>query len=294
MNTPTAPEAEAARPQRLVDRLAIDRAVAPDVLWAVEKFHRRSSLLRRSRFGWDMSVVHDSGLLKRLRRRTLRVSDAEVESIADSDALSVQGLQRERSQRHFAPRESLAFSTLKQLLFHSFVTGMEGGSARTSPCASAGAVYAVNVFVVPLVRVEGCRLEPDSVVHLDRRAGSLFRMSGCSARAAVNVCLDDATGAAPASFQGAVLMLVHVIDLELSTLRYAERGYRFSLIESGLMAQQSTLVGQALGLGHCMFGGFPDAELAGALGLNARKMLPCLVQFFGVPLNVADACEAAS
>jgi SagB-type dehydrogenase family enzyme len=272
-------------PQRLADRLAIDSMVAPDVLREVEKFHRQSSLLRRSRFGLDMTVFHDKGLLKRLNRRTLRVSDVRVESVADSRKLGVHGLQRDRSQRSFAPTESLALDTLKQLLFHSFSTGASHSGGSAPPCASAGGVYAVNVFVAPLVPVVGAGFKPDSLMHFDRRECVLFRMSSCSAHAAVNVCLDGEPGSAPDSFSGAALMLTYVIDLELSTLRYAERGYRFSLIESGLMAQQATLVGQVLGLSSCMFGGFPDAELASALGLNARKMLPCLVQFFGVPLR---------
>jgi hypothetical protein len=222
--------------QRLADRLAIDSMIEQDVLRAVEKFHRRSSLLRPSRFGRDGTAFHDNGLLKRLNRRTLRLSDARVESVADSRELDVSGLKRDRSQRNFAPAESLPLEILKQLLFHSFAIGLTNGGGITAPCASAGAVYAVNVFAVPLVPVAGANFKPDSVLHLDRRECALFRMSGCSALAAVNVCLDGMPGSAPDSFSGAVLMLTYVIDMELSALRYAERGYRFSLIESGLMA----------------------------------------------------------
>jgi SagB-type dehydrogenase family enzyme len=272
-------------PQRLADRLAIEGAIAPDVLREVEKFHRRSSLLRRSRFGLDMTVFHDRGLLKELQRRQLRVSEHSAGFISDSGDLGVRCLLREGSQRNFAPADALPYATLNKLLFHSFANRSAAKGGTFYPCASAGAVYAVNVFAAPLMPVRDASFTADSVVHLDHRACELFRMPGCSARRAVYVCLDGEQGGAPDSFANAALMLAYVIDLELSTLRYAERGYRYSLIESGSMAQQATLVGQSLGLRSCLFGGFPDAELASALGVNARKMLPCLVQFFGLPMD---------
>ena len=272
-------------PQRLADRLAIEGAIAPDVLLEVEKFHRQSSLLRRSRFGMDMTVFHDRGLLKELERRQLRVSEHHAGFISDTGELGARCLLRKRSQRNFAPVCELQYVTLRKLLFHSFANASAADGGSSYPCPSAGAVYAVNVFAAALVPVRGASFAPDSVVHLDHRACELFRMPGCTARKAAYVCLDGEPGGVSDSFANAALMLAYVIDLELSTLRYAERGYRFSLIEAGSMAQQAALVGQSLGLRSCLFGGFPDAELSSALGLNARKMLPCLVQFFGLPMD---------
>lgn len=51
-------------------------------------------------------------------------------------------------------------------------------------------------------------------------------------------------------------------------IKYGERGYRFILQETGFVAQNISLVCEAIGLGSCMIGGFLDDEVNNLLGLD--------------------------
>ena len=51
-------------------------------------------------------------------------------------------------------------------------------------------------------------------------------------------------------------------------LKYGERGYRFLLFEAGHIMQNLLLVASALGVSALPIGGFVDAELDSALGID--------------------------
>lgn len=267
----------------LPERLAIANAISGDSLHAVEKFHRASSLLRRSRFGRDLTAYHNRDVGELVGRRQSRLSETAVDEVSSDSARSNDVLVRGKSLRNFSPIRSLPYANLKHLLSRSFTYDATSVGAAALPYASAGAIYAVNAIIAPLISIEDAPFPSNSVLHLNALESKLYLLHGVSAENAAEVCLDCKPGAIDNSYANAVLMLIYVIDLELSTVRYGERGYRFSHIEAGLMAQQATLVGNLLGLGTGLFGGFPDSELAAVLDLNPRKMLPCLVQFFGKP-----------
>ena len=49
--------------------------------------------------------------------------------------------------------------------------------------------------------------------------------------------------------------------IERLFIKYGERAYKFMMIETGLLAQQLSLVAEALGMGTCMVGGYFDDEV---------------------------------
>lgn len=56
--------------------------------------------------------------------------------------------------------------------------------------------------------------------------------------------------------------------IERLYIKYGLRSYKFMLIETGILAQQLTMVAHALGLGSRMFGGYFDDEVDDFLGVD--------------------------
>lgn len=59
--------------------------------------------------------------------------------------------------------------------------------------------------------------------------------------------------------------------------KYRERGYRYVLIEAGHVAQNTYLVGTAMGIGICSIGGFLDDELAQFMFLDGVQEFPIYI-----------------
>lgn len=64
-----------------------------------------------------------------------------------------------------------------------------------------------------------------------------------------------------------IIFLTAIFDR--SKNKYGERGYRFSLLEAGHIAQNIILVSQALGLSSLPIGGFFDDDINSILGLDS-------------------------
>ena len=55
---------------------------------------------------------------------------------------------------------------------------------------------------------------------------------------------------------------------ERTVFKYGDRGYRFTFLEAGHVAQNMSLVATALGLGCVNIGGFYDREIDEFLGID--------------------------
>ncbi|MBC6994037.1 SagB/ThcOx family dehydrogenase [Neolewinella lacunae] len=66
---------------------------------------------------------------------------------------------------------------------------------------------------------------------------------------------------------------------ERAMLKYGDRGYRWILMETGAIAQNTGLSALALGLGSCLVGGFLDDEVNRFLGINgvSETVQKCIV-----------------
>lgn len=124
---------------------------------------------------------------------------------------------------------------------------------------SAGALYPLELF---LYSARGQSLRPGlyhynpSKHHLRllRQGDSTTQLAGCFVQ--------------PAIVRGAALMIFITALFERTTFKYGDRGYRFTLLEAGHVAQNLNLVANALGLGSVNIGGYYDREVDDFLGFD--------------------------
>jgi SagB-type dehydrogenase family enzyme len=170
-------------------------------------------------------------------------------------------LRRRRSARSFADLP-LTERQLSGLLFAGYgVTGelrLPGEPAeqplRTAP--SGGALYPLDLYVAAQ-RTSG--VEP-GLYHFDPLAHALERLGGSP----------DLATASPYPelvAEAAIVVLVAAVFWR-SRFKYGLRGYRFTLLEAGHVAQNVLLAATALDLGAVVLGGFYDGRVDRTLGLD--------------------------
>jgi len=131
-----------------------------------------------------------------------------------------------------------------------------GRHFRTVP--SAGALYPLELYVQARA-VTG--LEP-GLYHFQATHGLLRRLRPLAHDALADTFVQPETiGAA-----GAVILITAVF--QRTTFKYGERGYRFTLLEAGHVAQNMNLVATALRLPAVNLGGFLDRELEELLDID--------------------------
>ncbi len=136
----------------------------------------------------------------------------------------------------------------------------ESGAYRAVP--SAGALYPLELYA--LVRhVAGL---DEGLYHYDPLDDVLEALPRA-------VRVDDLAPAMPwpeieRALRGAALALVVTGMFWRNRFKYGQRGYRFVLLEAGHAAQNAVLAATALELGSVPVGGFFDALLDRALGLD--------------------------
>jgi len=152
---------------------------------------------------------------------------------------------------------------LASVLYHAYgVTRTNEGTVfprpfRTVP--SAGALYPLELFF-HTVHTEG--LNPGLYhynasqhnVCLLRRADETQRIANALVQ--------------PAIARGASVVLFITAMFERTLFKYADRGYRFVMLEAGHVAQNVNLCTSALSLGCVNVGGFRDREIDGFLELD--------------------------
>jgi len=155
-------------------------------------------------------------------------------------------LARRASRRDFAG--ALDPVTLATLLDAAY--GIRGGNRRTVP--SAGALYPLELFVG--VRAVS-RLEP-GVYRYDARGHDLERHQACDPWPA----LEAACPLEGLLAGGAAALLVLGV-FGRARCKYGQRGYRFTLLEAGHVAQNVLLAAAALDVPALPLGGFYDSQV---------------------------------
>jgi SagB-type dehydrogenase family enzyme len=262
------------RPLSLEERISVANASHLVGLQEIERMHRQTSLLRRSRFGLDLSPYANSDLYTDVVGRQTLLSEHRLGCLKQRTR-PADLPKRSPSVRSFRQVESIDYEVLDSFLLHAYVRDAATGH---KPHGSAGGLYPMHAIILPMIPFENAPFCSDAILHLAAHEGAIYELRETGAQAAAVACFDGSLGCEPNTFKGAAFIVVYVLDAELAALRYAQRGYRFGLIEAGLMAQQATLVAQAMNLGTCLYGGYPDGELAACLDLHPTKMLPCLVR----------------
>ena len=182
-----------------------------------------------------------------------------------SDVSLAEALGSRRSERRFASGE---------IMFRELATVLRAGYGVTRPAGpddpqplrtvpSGGALYPLEMYAV-LARVEGAE---SGLYHLDPLRPALEVMSlGASPQA----ILQEAS-IYPEIVEGCAATLLITGMFWRSRFKYGLRGYRFTLLEAGHLAQNVLLMCAALGLAAVPVGGFYDRpvdELLGVDGVN--------------------------
>ena len=124
---------------------------------------------------------------------------------------------------------------------------------------SAGACYPLHLYVLAR-SVAG--VDPGAYYYDPRAHGLIQVGSRPHDRAIAEVFLQQPYVASAAA------ILVMTAELEATASRYADRGYRYVLLEAGHVAQNIALCAAAEGIGNLDLGGFLDGPLAQALQLQ--------------------------
>jgi len=185
-----------------------------------------------------------------------------------------QAIERRRSVRRYS-EEPLSLAVLSSLLWLTQgvkeITGRRS-TLRTVP--SAGARHAFESFLL-VNRVTGVEA---GLYRFAASQHSLVRLP-----APVNICerITHACYDQSQVLHSAVTFL-WVAVVERMTWRYAERGYRYLLLDAGHVCQNLYLAAEALGCGVCAIAAYDDALLNAELGLDGENLFVIYLASLGV------------
>lgn len=80
---------------------------------------------------------------------------------------------------------------------------------------------------------------------------------------------------------GAPVIVVIAADMERHSGKYSNRGYRYTLLEAGHVAQNMQMFATEVGLSVLEYGGFLDEVLATELGMNHPRVMPIVTLGLG-------------
>ncbi len=233
-----------------------------------ELYHENSKQRRHDlSFNRRIYEINQSPDIHRLVSRTFKTYPG-AEFLPLSAVEPAEGFERvaalRRSIRRFSGKP-IQLDQLGRLLYCS--SGMTGRlddsrhgivqPIRAAP--SGGALYPVELYAAVLT-VDGLE---QGLYHyaVDRHGLELLR------RGDFSDVLSEATSD-PASLSNAGVVFILTGVFARSRFKYGERGYRFTLLETGHIAQNILLAATALALGAVAIGGFVDDEVNVLLDLD--------------------------
>jgi SagB-type dehydrogenase family enzyme len=234
-------------------------AAADEVAW--ETFHENSKL---GRYGPELNE-HEIGARMASLYEALPYDASPAVPLPEPAALGATLDQaiRARASGRLLEGEPVTLEELSALLFAGYgVTRPRDPAVRPRnfrTVASAGALYPLELYL-HAARVDGLSAglyHYHPIDHVLRRLheGDLTRqLSGAM------VQRELALGASVTFFVTGVF--------ERAAFKYGERGYRFTLLEAGQVAQNVALAAAALGLDGLQVGGYFDRAVDELLGLD--------------------------
>ncbi|HEX2573864.1 MAG TPA: SagB/ThcOx family dehydrogenase [Polyangia bacterium] len=169
-----------------------------------------------------------------------------------------------RSSRQFDPAAGLTLMELSNLLQLSYgVTGSipigEGILQYLRATPSAGGLYPLEIYLV-VQRVEG--LEP-GLYHYRVAHHALEQLE----RGDQTEWLKRSEAEWGMSAAAPVTVFVSAV-FGRQTVKYRDRGYRFVLMEAGILTQSLTLLAAYQGIHSCIMGGWVDDDVNGLFDLD--------------------------
>ncbi|MDQ3886119.1 MAG: SagB/ThcOx family dehydrogenase, partial [Actinomycetota bacterium] len=169
-----------------------------------------------------------------------------------------QAIGTRRSVRAYSAEPMTVGELSRVLLLTAGIAGTRWGS-RLRHHPSSGALYPIEVYPV-VHRVEGV---PPGVYHysVQRHELELLR-EGDHRRQVIEHGLSQ-------EFLGECAVVVYLTMIfQRMRFKYAERSYRYGLIEAGHLGQNLYLAATSLGLGACAVGAYDDRAINDLLGID--------------------------
>jgi SagB-type dehydrogenase family enzyme len=182
----------------------------------------------------------------------------------------------------------LSLAELTRLLHYTNgVTGegRAGNGLKLRAAPSAGALYAGEIYVLA-ERVTG--LEPGAYYYSPLRH-DLVSIGRGARLADVSNAVERPELAASAS---AAVLLSNVFGRY--SWRYANRGYRYALIDSGHIGENLRLAARSAGLTEVSIPRFDDARLNALLEIDGRTEAVCALHLIGRPVGKPTAAIPAT
>ena len=184
-----------------------------------------------------------------------------------------EAIAQRRSTRRFADRP-ISLEELSQLLLAAagITYDRKGLFLRAAP--SGGALYPCEIYVVAQT-IDSLKAGlyhyqvSDSTLELVEETDLGRQLHLVSHR-------QDAVGSSPAT-------LILTARFERSTRKYGDRGFRYTYIEAGAIAENICLQTTSLGLGTVCIGAFNDDALNKLLGIDGDEETALLIMPVGIP-----------
>lgn len=193
---------------------------------------------------------------------------------ADSAGMSVEkAIRNRRSVRYFA-EQPLSLQQLAQILQSAdgITDSSDDYDFRAAP--SGGALYPIEIYVI----TRNIDTLADGLYHFQVSDNSLEHIKegdfGQQIHRAANE--QDAVGLSPVT-------LILTARFDRSTVKYADRGYRYIYIEAGAICENVYLQVTSLGLGTVAVGAFNDDAVDELLGIDGVKEATLLMMPVGIP-----------
>lgn len=254
-----------ARTVRLASIVYVSEADARD---EADDYHEASALYPTTaahRMRGGLRLRRSAQLAQSATRAVRRRPEGPTVELPAPEALAAPlggVLRSRRSTRVFEARpiELRALSTLLAASCgptHELEDGPVVHRLRAAP--SAGALFPLDVYTCALA-VRGLE---DGVHHYDPFRHVLVRLPFRADRRTIGSALvqDDVT-------ERAACLVLLVAIFARSRFKYGARGYRFTLLEAGHVAQNMLLAAEALGIGAVPLGGFFDRRMSALVGAD--------------------------
>lgn len=229
-----------------------------------QQFHEDSANPTLYSYNWSTVDIVE---LEKLPKHVNPIANGKEISLdkVNSDLLDL--VRKRHSTRCFKKGE-MTESTLSGLLESIYSTG------ETRSVPSAGGLYPLDIYIAVMQDIQDIErgwYQYDSLNHrliqltIDSSIERVYQLLDCS-------CV----------LENALLTIFIAGDLERTTHKYANRGYRFIMIEAGHAAQNANLYCLENGLGAVEWGGFQDNETSKTLGLDYPNQSVLLGMVIGI------------
>jgi len=176
-------------------------------------------------------------------------------------------IENRRSRRSWQAR-GMTPQELSSVLFYSF------GQSDGRPDPSIEENHALRVYLI-ILNVDG--IAPGLYVYLrEPHALSLLKKGAFSERAYVGTLMQELA-------RDPAALIVKTVDAARMECPDGARGYRYALMDAGMVGGQIYLQTEALGLGTCGIGGYLDDDFSRLCGLDPDREHVVYISAIGAP-----------